>query len=84
MMDGPTFARRVRQQQANRLEPCNWGKHFVVVDSLPLHVSFCDEPRFVLGDVAGGVFLRLEDPLESYGPLARWGIDEQSGSVFFN
>ena len=48
----------------------DWGESFVEVDSWYLRESFGDESRLEAEDIAVGVLLELEDPLDGDGPGA--------------
>jgi hypothetical protein len=65
VMDRPPLACRVGQQESHRLEPCYQCENLIEVHTQLLHISLRHKPRLVLADVADGVPLRLEDPLEA-------------------
>jgi hypothetical protein len=73
-MDRPSLSCRIGQQESHRLEPRYRCEHLIKVHALLLHVSLRHEPRLVHADVAGGVPLRLEDPLEADRTDVGWSF----------
>lgn len=72
------------EQEAHRIEACDWGENFLEVNPRTLHISLGDESGLVLQDVSGGVALELVYPLDADWLLPRRQIGEGPSVVLLD
>ena len=77
--NGPIFTSSHGEDHMEAGESGNKCKGLSVVNTIDLGETTSNKTGFVLGDLALGVLLDLEDPLAANNVLARWSFDNVPG-----
>ena len=72
------------EEKPYRFQTRNGREHLLKVNASALHVPLHHQASLVLGDVAVGVALDLEHPLEPDGTVPAWEIDEYLGVILLD